>query len=78
MEYPESIIYQQMNNYMENSVLNQPKSTNFIVKKASKGLEYKQAYLFNHIKTKGYTGFLNDVIITFIGKTDASDPTKRK
>ena len=42
-----------------------------------KGLEHKQAYLFNHFKIEGHREFLNDVVITFIDKTDGSDPTRR-
>ena len=30
-------------------------------RKVVKGLEHRQVYLFNHIKTEGHTGFLNDV-----------------
>ena len=34
-------------------------------------------YLFNHFKTVRHKRFLNDVVITFINKTDECDPTKR-
>lgn len=43
-----------------------------------KVLGHKQAYFFNGYKTEGHTGFLNDVVVTFIDKTDGSDPTSRE
>lgn len=46
-------------------------------KKTVKDLEHKQACLFNHFKTEGHRGFFNDVVITFVDKTDGSDPTRR-
>ena len=36
----------------------------------------KQMYLYNHFKTLRHKGFLNDVVITFIDKTDGCYPTK--
>ena len=47
-------------------------------RKAAKGLEHGQAYLFNLLKTEGHTGLLNDVVLTFIDKTGGYDPTGRK
>ena len=37
-----------------------------------------QQHLFNHFCTSGHWGFLEDVSLTFIGKTDPSDPLKRE
>ena len=35
-----------------------------------------QEHLFRHFSSPGRNGFLNDVSITFIDKTDPSDPLK--
>ena len=45
---------------------------------AMKGLEHKQSYLFTHFKDERHTEFLNDIVITFVDKTDGSDPTRRE
>ena len=37
-----------------------------------------QEHLFGHFSSPGRNGFLNDVSITFIDKTDPSDPLKRE
>ena len=37
-----------------------------------------QQHLFNHSCTSGHCGFLGDVSLTFIDKTDPSDPLKRE
>ena len=37
-----------------------------------------QEHLFRHFLSPGCNGFLNDVLITFIDKTDVSDPLKRE
>ena len=37
-----------------------------------------QEHLFRHFSSPGRNGFLNDVSITFIDKTDPSDPFKRE
>ena len=37
-----------------------------------------QEYLFSHFSMAGYDGFLKDVSITFIDKTDPSDPLRRE
>ena len=37
-----------------------------------------QEHLFRHFSSPGRNGFLNDVSITFIDKTDLSDPLKRE
>ena len=37
-----------------------------------------QEHLFKHFSSPGHNGFLNDVLITFIDKTDPSDPLKRE
>ena len=35
-----------------------------------------QEHLFRHFSSPGHNGFLNDVSVTFINKTDPSDPLK--
>ena len=37
-----------------------------------------QEHLFQHFLRPGHNGFLNDVSVTFIDKTDPSDPLKRE
>ena len=37
-----------------------------------------QEYLFEHFNEEGHHGFLEDVSITFIDKTDLSEPLKRE
>ena len=37
-----------------------------------------QQHLFWHFSSAGHNGFLNDVSVTFIEKTDPSDPLKRE
>ena len=37
-----------------------------------------QEHLFKHFLSPGHNGFLNNVSITFINKTDLSDPLKRE
>ena len=37
-----------------------------------------QEHLFSHFSMAGHNGFLNDVSITLIDKTDPSDPLQRK
>ena len=37
-----------------------------------------QEHLFKHFSSPGHNGFLNDVSITFIDKTDPSGPLKRE
>ena len=37
-----------------------------------------QEHLFQHFSSPGHNGFLNDVSVTFIEKTDPSDPLKRE
>ena len=46
--------------------------------KYSRGGSCIQQHLFNHFCTSGHAGFLDDVSITFIDKTDPSDPLKRE
>ena len=36
-----------------------------------------QEHPFNHFLSRDHNGFLNDVLITFVDKTDPSDPPKR-
>ena len=35
-----------------------------------------QEYLYGHFSSPSHTGFLNDVSVTLIDKTDESDPKK--
>ena len=37
-----------------------------------------QECLYSHFENEGHNGFLEDVSITLIDKTDGSDPTKRE
>ena len=37
-----------------------------------------QQHLFNHFCTSGQCGFLEDISLTFLDKTDPSDPLKRE
>ena len=37
-----------------------------------------QEHLYRHFNSPGHRGFLNDVLVTLIVKTDGSDPKKRK
>ena len=37
-----------------------------------------QEHLFRHFSSPGHSGFFNDVSITFIDKTDTSNPLKRE
>ena len=37
-----------------------------------------QQHIYEHFKKDGHEGFLEDVQITLIDKTDARDPTKRE
>ena len=37
-----------------------------------------QEHLFSHFSMAGHNGFLSDVCITFIDKTDLSDPLPRE
>ena len=39
---------------------------------------FMQEHLFSHFSVEDHGGFLNDVSITFIDKTDPSDPFRRK
>ena len=54
------------NNYKDNN------------RKALNGLAHMQNHIFEHFEKEGHNGFLQDCYITFIDKTDASDPTKRE
>ena len=47
-------------------------------RKNGQGATCMQQHLFNHFCTSGHCGFLEDVSLTFIDKTDPSDPLKRK
>ena len=35
-------------------------------------------HLYEHFNLPGHSGFLNDVSVTLIDKTDPKDPTKRQ
>ena len=37
-----------------------------------------QEHLYRHLGSPGHKGFLNDVLVTLIDKTDGSDPKKRE
>ena len=37
-----------------------------------------QRHLFEHFSSKGHSGFVDDVSIFFIDKTDPNDPNKRE
>ena len=37
-----------------------------------------QEHLYRHSSSPGHEGFLNDVSVTLIDKTDRSDPKKRE
>ena len=39
---------------------------------------FMQEHLFSHFSVADHGGFLNDVSVTFIDKTDPSDPLWRK
>jgi len=54
------------NNYKDNN------------RKAEQGIAHMQSHIFEHFSMEGHNGFLEDCIITFIDKTDASDPTRRE
>ena len=45
---------------------------------AEGGEAHMQSYLFDHFKTEGHTGFLHDVEISLIDKTDPSKPLERE
>ena len=47
-------------------------------RKNGQGATCMQQHLFNHFCTSGHCGFLEDVSLTFIDKTDPSDPLKRE
>ena len=42
------------------------------------GLSHMQPLIYQHFKGENHNGFLEDCNITFIDKTDASDPTRRE
>ena len=46
-------------------------------RKSLRGDEHKQAGFFAHFQSLDHNGFLEDTEITFIDKTDPSDPTRR-
>ena len=46
--------------------------------KHTEGKSVKQKHLYDHFTEKYHEGFLQDVSITFIDKTDPSDPLKRE
>ena len=54
------------NNYRSNSC------------KHEHGISYMQEYLYEHLCDSENSGFLNDVSITFIGKTDPTNPLQRE
>ena len=48
------------------------------LRKHDQGAKCMQQDLFNHFCTSSHCGFLEDVSLTFIDKTDKSDPLKRE
>ena len=46
-------------------------------RKSVRGEDHKQVGFFAHFQTAGHSGFINDIEIKFIGKTNSSDPTRR-
>ena len=40
--------------------------------------DYQQRHLYEHFLEPGHTGFIEDVYINLIGKTDPSKPIKRE
>ena len=47
-------------------------------RKHGQGAKCMQQHLFRHFCIFGHCGFLQDVSLTFIDKTDPSDPLKRE
>ena len=47
-------------------------------KKYLRGQSCFQQHIFEHFNNPGHKGFLEDVSVTFIDKTDPSDPEKRE
>ena len=37
-----------------------------------------QEYMFKHLNSEGHTGFLGNVSVTFIDKTDSQNPEKKR
>ena len=54
------------NNYKDNT------------RKFERGEQCMQRHLYEHFNLPGHSGFLNDVSITLIDKTDLKDPTKQE
>ena len=48
------------------------------IQTTAKSLGHKQVYFVNNFKVEGHAWFLNDVLITFIDKTDGSDSARRE
>ena len=47
-------------------------------KKCQRSEPCMQEHFFRHFSSPGHNGFFNDVSVTFIDKTDPSDPLKRE
>ena len=47
-------------------------------RKFQRGEPCMQEHLFEHFYSEGHNGFLNDVSVTLIDKTDGKDPKKRE
>ena len=47
-------------------------------RKHGQGATCMQQHLFNHFCSSGYYGFLEDISLFFIDKTDPSHPLKRE
>ena len=54
------------NNYKDNA------------RKFERGEQCMQRHLYKHFNLPDHSGFLNDVSVTLIDKTDPTDPTKRE
>ena len=54
------------NNYKDNAT------------KFERGEHCMQRHLYEHFNLPGHSGFLNDVSVTLIDKTDLKDPTKQE
>ena len=47
-------------------------------RKLERGEQCMQRHLYEHFNLPGHSGFLNNVSVTLIDKTDSKDPTKRE
>ena len=59
-------------------IINHRYDCNSDTRKHGQGAICMEQHLFNHFCTSGHCSFLEDVSLTFIDKTDSSDPLKRE